>query len=401
MRLRISVLARGGKLAAPALLMLTGACDRRAPPGRDPAPAVSTSGSARPSPAAVLLDTQVRHEVAAIVRGVQEIAPRPTPPQTLAFGRDGLGILGEKEVLLVNVRDGRVTTRWSEEEPRRIVALQDGSLLVLAQQRGAWLELGAKLPRPLARVSSFASTTVLPDRVHVDRFWLSPGFGNSLFGYDLAESSSGKLLQIARTEETPDYSGGALASLRDGSFVYFAADQVRRFQRGSAVRALGVRAQSPWRVLTTRRLDQVWVIERGGRALLAELGPRSAPLRALELGGTPFDAAAEQQGFAIVGVAKPRDRDWTLRVFDDAGRQLMDVPLDREPDPASNADRNELAARSRSVVMSPFEPLVAVGGPDRVCVWQIPQSAPSFCLRPASLGEGADAQPASSVPGRR
>jgi hypothetical protein len=165
--------------------------------------------------------------------------------------------------------------------------------------------------------------------------------------------------------------------LKDGSFVYTAKEKLKRFYPGGKSWTLALPPGGEvWRILTTRRLDEVWVARSDGRLDLLRLAEGAlTTVRSLEAKGA-FDIASNDSELAILkleSTAPAGDggvtRVWRLSVFDDAGKGKLARELPFSLSEAADESWVREVTKNRAVVLSSYGPHVAVGGAEEVTVF--------------------------------
>jgi hypothetical protein len=311
-----------------------------------------------------------------------DIVAARSPSQRVAFSRDRVGTLTDAELVTRDVEKFGVVARLAIEEPRRVLTAVDGSLVVLARRVSHRLSTRPPALASHGPVPLFADTLVFGDRMSADLLWVKHPFGEALYGYRLG---SGGASGLALEAELPlDGCDGALAGLRDGSFVYTAAGRLHHmFPRGRRLESRG-RAAEVWRLLPARRIDQLWSAREDGRLELLQIGSGFVSIRALEAGRGVFDVDASEQYLALVTVEQGdgRPRRWHLKVLDLTGKSALEVELPPDTLEPRGPDWVRDLTRDRHVVLSPFAPLVAVGGPTWLGVWNVKSGAPVYTGAP-------------------
>lgn len=307
-----------------------------------------------------------------------DVAPRRVPTQRLAFGKDRLAQLTESELVLRDTKDMKELARLPVTGPRRVVTLADGSVLVAAQADVWHVPKDPKKAERYARVPLFPDSLLLGDRREKRRLWVHHGLDPTLFPYELGEAGRVETLDLIELREA-DQKGIAL--LKDGSYVYTAGAKLERFFPGGKRWSLGLPPGAEiWRVLTTRRLDEIWLARSDGKLVLAQLSDSALTVKkTLELPGS-FDIATNDTEVALLSLeSRPADkaaapdaglpaRAWRLLVLDADGKELFSAELPLDAAGASEDWVRELT-KNRGVALAPSQPLVAVGGPSFLGVW--------------------------------
>lgn len=299
-----------------------------------------------------------------------DVAPRRVPSQRLAFGKDRLAQLTDTELLLRATKDMQEIARLPVSQPRRVAAMADGSLLVAGAADVWHVPKDPTKASRYSRLPLFPDSLLLGDRRNKKKLWVHHGIDPTLYPYELAESQKLETLDFIELEAA-DQKGFAL--LKDGSYVYTAGAKLERFFPGGKRWSLALPAGAEvWRILTTRRLDELWLARTDGKLLLAQLGTDALTVKkTLELPGT-FDLATNDTEIAALRLeASSGDagaRSWKLVVLDSEGSERMARELPLEAATAGEDWVRELT-KNRAVALSPSETLVAVGGPSFIGVW--------------------------------
>lgn len=301
------------------------------------------------------------------------LVPRDKPARGLVLTRDRLGILTDAELVVHDTNDWGEPKHLPVEGPRQLIVLLDGSLLAVGAK--ALYRLAPRAPSPTrhARIAVFAGSELFADRLVPTVIEAVHDFGDTLYQYDLAEAG-GTFLTLRRTVPLTDYDGRAFLALKDGSFLYTAGQQLRRFFVGG--KTTNYPAPDPgrtvWRLLAASRIDQAWIAYSDGLLALCQLGPRLQIVRTIALRDMPFDLASSARGVAIIRVEQPpgQPRSWWLEVLDQKGKSLLNQELPADS-PTSGDDWVARVTRNKEVALAPDSPLVAVGGPTWLRVWNV------------------------------
>jgi len=365
----------------PGLLFAEGPPKEPSPPPPPPgAPGGSPSAVASSLAAAHLLDRDAAADARPVPSAIVQLRERklrldalPSPAQTLAFGRKRLARLTPEGIELFSTETFEQEAAPSLAQPRRVVALRDGSLLVAGGGRTLRLVPGQQTAESHPRIPLFAGTLVFADRLQEKRFWLLHEFDPTLYRYDL-DAGGSVLLRMDEYLTLDGFDRRGFAGLKDGSFMFTAGDHFRRFfPLGKQTKLEGpAAAVEVWRLLVTRRIDRVWVAHRGSRLDLVQIGARLRVVRTLELPGDPYDITSSDRYVAVILLRQVagEPRHWRLVVVDQKGDEVFteDLPMDEA---LVGADWVKAATRNRNVVLSPHDSLVAVGGPTWLSVWDI------------------------------
>jgi hypothetical protein len=301
------------------------------------------------------------------------LPPRRATAQLVAFGKGRVARLVEDAMVVLKTKDFTPESVISIADPRRVLALQDGSLLVAGREQLLRLPPGRRQPQAYRRIPILAESLVFRDRRHDHRFWLLHGIDPTLYQYELRPDDA-ILLGLKHFIKLEDFDRDGFVALKDGSFLYTAGEQVRRFfPHGKLLRLdTPLRACAVWRILTTYRIDRMWIVCDDGQLHLVQLGPRLQVVRSHQLPSGPYDLAANDSHIADVRAVQPagEPRKWWLTVVDRHGRELVNHALPNPSAPLA-ADWVQQETRNRSVALSRRPPLVAVGGPTWLSVWNI------------------------------
>ncbi len=323
---------------------------------------------------------------------------RAAGPRGLLFANQRLGRVDDGALTWLSLETLEPLGRHPVAELRAALVLRDGSELVVADGGMELLERRSKTGAPirLPRPTLLPGSQLFPDRRRDRVIWAQHPFDPELYEYEL-EAGASALLPLSRVVSLPDYQGGALSALSDGSFVYAVGRELRQIFPGGKYRALGELEAAPRRLLPARRIDQCWVVAEDGAATLVTLsGLRVARRLAAPPGGELYDVASLGEGLARLWVARVGEaRQVRLAVHDGGGRQVVDEALPKSPRDDGLAREGWLADVTRNLELAAAAELgaVAVGGPDSVRLWRLPSGARVEWTAPA---EGAAAP---SAPG--
>jgi hypothetical protein len=262
-------------------------------------------------------------------------------------------------------------TRLPMTGPRRVATLADGSVLAAGSSDVWYVPRDPKKAERYTRLPLFPDSLMLGDRREKKKLWVHHGIDPTLYPYELGEAGRLETLDFIALNGA-DQKGFAL--LKDGSYVYTAGSSLVRFFPGGKKWTLALPAGAEvWRILTTRRLDELWLARTDGKLVLAQLSDAALTVKkTLDLPGT-FDLATNDSEIALLrletGSADAGARSWKLVVLDADGKEQMatDLPLDAAP---TTEDWVREITKNRGVVLSPSQPLVAVGGPSWLAVWR-------------------------------
>lgn len=360
------------------LLSLVG-CDERPPdpparPAEPPRPPALDLDAALAEPgdaAGFDAQSEAKRVVAEMRSARLDVAPRRVPAQRIAFGKERLLQLTEAELVIRDTRDMKEVTRLPMTGPRRVATLADGSVLAAGASDVWYVPRDPKKAERYSRVPLFPDSLMLGDRRDKKKLWVHHGIDPTLYPYELG--AAGRLESLDLVPLTgADQKGFAM--LKDGSCVYTAGDTLERFFPGGKKWTLTLPAGGEvWRILTTRRLDELWLARADGKLVLAQLSDTTLTVRkTLDLPGT-FDIASNDSEIALLrletGSGDGGSRSWKLVVLGADGKEQMstELPLDAAP---TTEDWVREITKNRGVVLSPSQSLVAVGGPSWLAVWR-------------------------------
>jgi hypothetical protein len=303
-----------------------------------------------------------------------ELAPRRTPPQRLAFARGRLGVLTDSELVVYDTDDWGKSKRVPIEEPRQLLAASDGSFLAVGSRNLYRMAPAERTATRHPRVPLFAGSMLFADRLNPAVICVVHGFGATLYQYDFTVEGRAGLLAMSRTIPLEGYDGQAFAALNDGSFLYTAGEMLRRFFAGGRIGSHRAPDSNEdiWRLLLPHRIDRVWIARRNGTLDLVQMGPRIVKIRSLALRGMLFEITSNARFVATIRLEQPSGgpRRWSLEVFDPAGKRLLEQRLPTGRATAAG-DWVARATRNKEVVLGRHAPLVAVGGPTWLKVWNV------------------------------
>ncbi|MEZ4370924.1 MAG: hypothetical protein R3B07_08860 [Polyangiaceae bacterium] len=307
-----------------------------------------------------------------------------------------------------------------------------GARFGLALKDGAFVGLGTRelllLPNPdtrrdddvqmrTPRVSVFPGSQLFADRREERDIWVHHPFDSSLYRYEVAPSAS-VLLPMKEVVELKDYDHGAFAGLANGSFVYSVGKQLYQIYPGGDAKKLGDLSElqaKVWRILPTQRIDQVWVMDETGKAVRVNLADHlrvssslSSPEAKSEDGAVasephkPFDTLSSGRYIARLLVASGKHkRTWKLVVNDLAGKRILeeDLPPDPFDDGKAYDDWVEQVTKNFDLALADSPPLVAVGGPNRITLWDLKTGkAQRFEDKPLAAAAPSAALPSAGAP---
>lgn len=370
----VSFVARRSVIA---LAVLALACDDNRPPRPDrpekPEEAVAFDATT-PTSSAVPAGSGAEAFVQQLRNQKLDISARRSPTQRIAFGRTTLAQLTETGLVLRDTKAFQETTKVSVTGPRRLATLADGSLLVVSESSVQRLPRDPKKNQTFSRIPLFVDSVVFPDRRKERQLWVFHGIDTTLYPYSLTEEGKLDMLDFL---ELAEFDKSGITLLKDGSFVYTAKTKLKRFYPGGKTWTLDLTSGADvWRILTTRRLDELWLARSDGQLELLRISENSLQVvRRLNAKGA-FDIASNDSELAILKLESPTGADggtatrvWKLSVLDGDGKEKMSQTLPFNPAPGSGESWVREVTKNRAVVLSSYGPYVAVGGPDEVTVF--------------------------------
>lgn len=329
-------------------------------------------------------DKLVQKEIARIRERKLLLAPRRVPEQRIQFGRSRLGQLTDRALVVRDAKDFHERAKVTIADPRRLIVLADRSFLALGATASYRLRPGKKHADTLPRVTLFPSSVAIADRADSNRLWVLHGFDETLYQYQL-EKTIGSMMGMGDFIELKGFNHEALGALKDGSFLYTTKNGFTRFYaKGKPHELAALPGKGKvWRLLTTKRLDRVWVARGNGELVLAQLGATLHVVRTIKLSPMLFDIASNDSYLAALRVeqADGGARSWQLVVYDADGKQRLAATLPPEATPPPGEDWVRAVTRNRSVSLAPHAPLVAVGGPGALWVWNVKTGRRVFSSR--------------------
>ena len=362
------------------MLVVALGCEKEGPP-REPPPPARPAGSEPRIPEelrGLVGDASMAKADAAAAAGAiaelrrtkLELAPRKWSAERLAFGKGRLAQLGTDALVVRDTKDFGEVVRVPLEEPRRAVELADGSLLGVGASAVVRVDKKGKEIERYPRIPLFPESILFGDRRNEQRVWVLHSFGSLLYQYEIGGDAGG-----VTTLEFLDLEGfdqQAFAALKDGSFLYTSKAELRRFFPGGKRWELSLPEGPPvWRLLTTRRIDQVWIARGDGQLELAQIAQNGVRVvKSLKL-ERAFDIATNDKEIAVVHVenTEGKPRRWTLAVYDTGGKPRFEVELPGDPQVGAGDSWVSAVTRDKTVALSERSSHVAVGGPGWLGVW--------------------------------
>lgn len=295
----------------------------------------------------------------------------------LAFGKAVLGQLTDSELRVFDSRDFRLLSSHPLEGPRSLLSLADGALLAVGSRGMLRFDPETNKSMTLAKPVLLPGAELHADAIAADRVWVFDPTSRSADGVAqgtlqqvvLARAAGGLLLPSddAQWALTP---GGVLGRTREGVWLHAGDRRVERFAPGGArLSKLNVPPTSglSW-MLSARRLDQsYWVYT--DKLVRVLVSPTFKELSSIPLSGSPLVAASGDEGrlLAMVVVTRPGPR-FELQLFDAELKQTGRVELPAES-PTGAEDWVKVVTRNQGLSVAARSGHVAVGGPDRVLVF--------------------------------
>lgn len=312
-----------------------------------------------------------------------EIAPPTVQSELLSFGAQRLVQATFDKVTFRDSTQGQVITEASLGAPRAVAHGPDGSLFAIGASGGALLEPRAKTVKRFPHVPFLPGSRLLPDLEDPSHFFVFYPEGGELYFYPFASQAS----SLVPIEASFQLQGcrEPLTQLRDNAIVCRTEPgflrQAPHGTRAEYPTPNGVPSDAPLlRLLPGMRLDEFFAVTRGGEVFHLRLAETLLLLAHFRLPAPPYAAAANTEALAFVLVSDPRSessRRWSLLVTDLEGRLRFEREL---PSQAPSAEEDWVAAvvEDKNLAISGFQPLVAVGGPRRVTVWDYAQARELF-----------------------
>ncbi|HYQ03354.1 MAG TPA: hypothetical protein VER96_31985 [Polyangiaceae bacterium] len=343
--------------------------------GERPRPAASAAP--RPSAIVQTLSALRAHRLA--------IAAPTAPSELLAFGSHRLVQASLDKATFRDSKDGQVVAEASIGTVRAVAHGPDGTLFAIGSSSSALLEPRMKATKRFPHVTFLPDSRLLPDLEGPSHFYVYYPEGAQLNLYPLSRASD-SVLPIEAIFHL-DGCGEPMTQLRDGAIVCRSVTgtgflrQAPRGSRAEFAAPSGVISDDPLlRLLPGMRLDEFFAITRSGAVFHLRVAENLLLLASFRLPAPAYAVAANTEALAFVLVTEPdseQPRRWSLLVTDHDGRPRFEQEL---PSRAPGADEDWLAAvaEDKNLAISGFEPLVAVGGPRRVTVWDYQQTRELF-----------------------
>jgi hypothetical protein len=360
-------------------LVLLAACNPRSKRAQ-PSPQLSAQAVAPPSASS----SRAASAIAEVLRSVHEDKLQVVAPglQTsrLSFGRAGLLQASGSKVILRELKQGDSVAEASLGAVRAVARGADGALFALGASGSVRFGAGKEAPRRFGHVTFFPSSGLYPDLERPDFLYVYDPAQQVLYRYAF-DSDAAALAPIA-AQVALEGCTAALSQLRDGAFVCRSANGiVRKAPRGAKSELkLPPSIPEPFRLLPAPRLDEVFAVSRAGEVVHVRLERGTPELGRFQLPAPPFAAVANAEALAFILVSPPAPgvpRRWSLLVTDLTGQARFGTDL-AEKGASAGEDWMEAIIEDKNLAISESGPLVAVGGADRVQVWDYEKSALVF-----------------------
>lgn len=301
------------------------------------------------------------------------LPPRRRHLPQLAFGAGTLARLRDGDVQVLDDRSLDEVAVIALDRPRAVVGMADGALVAVGDGGLVRFERGKRVAPPGARPVLFPGAELYPDARSPDLLWVFDAESSppNLRSYRLGASSVGGVLVPEQAIDLQSPRGGTLGVTREGVWLYLTPHRVERLAPSGLqlTPLVGGPASVPSWSLPTRRVDQsVWVDEAGNltRALVS---PVFKPLGAVSNPGSTYAAEAGYEGrlLALITVTGAGPR-FELSLFDADLRELARARLPGEP-PTGERDWLRVVTRNQELAVAPRSARVAVGGPDRLTIY--------------------------------
>jgi hypothetical protein len=371
-------------LAALALLVACAPACREGPSSSELAPGAGPVVSA-PASLGSLEPLKVRPISSEAIEAARQVQARRLPlvpsrarEPRLAFGRGVFGQLTDAELRVFDTRDFELRASRPLEGPRVLIALADGGLLAVGATQALRLDPDngkfSSLPRPVL----LPGVELRADAVTAERLWLFDAGGVSgatvrapkLSSFLLSSSAGGVLLpdREASLELGP---GGVLGATREGVWLHVVKGQAERLGPGGArlsKMSLPEQKDLLW-MLPARRLDQCYLVDSAGVVSRAVVSPSFKQLGSVRLSGAPWAAMAGDEGrllaaIVVAGVGPRFELELLDAELEPSGR--FSLPSEA---PTGAEDWMKVVTRNQDLAVAPREPRVAVGGPERVLIF--------------------------------
>ncbi len=332
-------------------------------PKLEPAPSAHTP----PTGPSVTVDASAPRVVGALRKNVLELGTRALPAESIAFAKNHFVHLSQDTLFINELPSRKELAKIPVAEPRRVLVLRDGRSLALCAAETILVTERKREVVRLRRIPLFPQSQVLPDLHHSGRFWVLHAFDAALYGYELDDDNS---LQILDPRDIKDFDGRVFAPLRDGSFLHTDKDGLVRLFLAGKRTPLPLDVTGAFRLLPTRRLDQIWLARDGGSLERFQLlGGRAKSLVSFQVAQV-FDVAASDKNLAVLRV-RPTDggRDFAVELYSAKGKLQWADSLELSVDAPESEDWVFRVSRDRGVAVSQNGKWLAVGGLGAAVLW--------------------------------
>lgn len=357
-----------GALVVTGVVALVG-CRSKAPAGDlEVAPLPVASASAEPSAS--------RGEVAAVERQLQTtrlaLPPRRRHLPRLAFGSGALGRLRDRDLQVLDERTLAELATLPLEQPRALLSMADGTLVAIGNGGVVRWAPGRALAPTGGRVVVFPGAEVYPDARQPDLLWVFEPDTTppKLYGYRLGVSSLAGVLAPEQAIELKTPRGGTFGVTREGVWLYVTPGRAERLApSGLELPAISSGPAVPSWSLPARRLDQSLWVDESGVLTRALVSPVFKSLSTARTSGSIYAARVGDEGrlLALISVTGAGPR-FELALFDAELRERGRASLAAES-PTGELDWVRVVTRNQELAVAPREARVAVGGPDRVMIF--------------------------------
>lgn len=330
-----------------------------------PAPASGTA-TASPSASAIVAARQDLQKTLAL-------PPRRAHLPRLAFGAKAVGRLRDQDVQVLDDATLVELALIPLEEPRALLAMADGALVALGGGGLVRWERDKRSVPSSARLMLLPGAEVYPDARQADLLWvLEPeSVPPTLRSYRLGTSSLSGVLIPEQTIELAGPRGGTFGVTREGVWLYVTAGRAERFApSGAKLPGLHWRDSAvPSWSLPARRLDQSLWLDEAGTVTRALTSPVFKKLSSARHRGATYAADVGDEGkllalVAVTGVGPQLE----LALFDAELNERGRAPL-TTASPTGGNDWVSVVTRNVELAVAPRAPRVAVGGPDRLTIY--------------------------------
>lgn len=280
-------------------------------------PRGTASGAASGSAAPLTQEARASHvEEGARARDpLERVEPLEHASQRLAFSRERLAWLHAGELRVFNLPELALVTRFRAPDARNVVALTGGGFLIAALDHLLRLSVADRRPERLPRAPRIGPTTIFPSRLEAEELWLYYEGIASLPRFSLGSPIGVASLPVLSWTELPGFDRRALHGVGDGSFVYTAADGLRRIDVEGRRESLPLPelAGRVWALAADVRLDRVWAATEQ-HLYLIHARERAEVLVRHELPGRPLALDTDAGTVALLSVEASSSASARLRV---------------------------------------------------------------------------------------